>query len=40
MDDKRKDHPDPKTTPKRNHLRQLQAHNLSTDDVKNTNTTN
>ena len=36
MDDKRKDHPDPKSLPKK----QLLTHNVSTDDMENTNGTN
>ena len=40
MDDKRKEHPDSKRLPKRNHPEQLQIHNLPTDHVENTNGTN
>ena len=32
MDDKRKDPPDPKRSPKRNHTQQQQIHNVPTDD--------
>ena len=40
MDDHRKDHIDPKGSKKRNHSKQLQAHNLPTNDVENINNTN
>ena len=39
MDDQRKDYINPKG-PKRNHLKQLQTHNLPTDDVENIYSTN
>ena len=40
MDDQRKDHVDPKGPRQRNRPKQLQAHNLPTDDVENINSTN
>ena len=40
MDDLRKDHIDPKGAKQRNQPKQLQTHNLSTDDVENINRTN
>ena len=40
MDDRRKDHSDPKRPPKRNRPHQLQIHNVPTEDVENTNATN
>ena len=40
MDDQKKDHPDPKKTPHRNCLQQLQTHNVPADDMENTNGTN
>ena len=40
MDDERKDYPDPKRTPKRNRPKQLQTHNVPTDDIENTNSKN
>ena len=40
MDDKRKDRPDRKRLPKRHRPQQLQTHNVPTDDVENTNSTN
>ena len=40
MDNKRKDHPDPKKQPKWNCLQQLWTHNVPADDEENTNTTN
>ena len=40
MDDQRKDHIDPKGPKQRNHPKQLQAHNLPTDEVENINSAN
>ena len=40
MDDQRKDHIDPEGPNQRNRPKQLQTHNLSTDDVENINSTN
>ena len=40
MDDQRKDHIDPKGPKQRNRPKQLQTHNLPTNDVENTNSTN
>ena len=40
MDDQRKDHIDPKGSKQRNRLKQLQTHNLPTNDVENINSTN
>ena len=40
MDGQRKDHIDSKGPMQRNRLKQLQTHNLSTDDVENINSTN
>ena len=40
IDDQRKNHPDSKRTPKRNHPQQLQTHNVPINDVENTNGTN
>ena len=41
MDNQRKDHPDLKRTPKRNPpSQQKQIHNMPTDDIENTNSTN
>ena len=37
MDDKRKDHTDPKRPARRNRLQQLQTHNVPTNDMENTN---
>ena len=37
MDDKSKDHSDPKRSPKKNHPQQLQTHNMPTNYVENTN---
>ena len=37
MEDQRKDHIDPKGAKQRNRPKQLQAHNLPTDDVENIN---
>ena len=40
MDDQRKDQIHPERLPQKNHLKQLQTHNMSTYDVENTNDTN
>ena len=40
MDDQRKDHIDPKGAKQRNHHKQLQTHNLPTEDVENINSIN
>ena len=40
MDDQRKDHIDSNKSKRRNHPKQLQTHNLPTDDVENINSTN
>ena len=40
LDDQRKDHIDPKGPKQRNRSKQLQTHNLLTDDVENINSTN
>ena len=40
MDERRKDHIDPKGTKQRNHAKQLQTHYLPIDDVENINSTN
>ena len=40
MDDQKKDHLDPKECKQRNRPKQLQTHNLLTDDVENINNTN
>ena len=40
MDDQRNDHIDPKRPPQGNHPKQLQNHNVPTDDVENINGTN
>ena len=40
MDNQRKDHIDPKASKQRNYSKQLQTHNLPTDDVENINSTN
>ena len=40
MDDPRKDHIDPKGLMQRNHPKQLQTHNLITNDVENIDSTN
>ena len=40
MDDQRKDHIDPNGSKQRNRFKQLQTHNLPTDDVENINSTN
>ena len=39
-DDQRKDHIEPKVHKQRNHYKQLQTHNLPTDDVENIDSTN
>ena len=40
MDDQRKDHIDPEGHNQRNRPKQLQTHNLPTDDMENINSTN
>ena len=40
MDDQRKDHHDPERSPQKDYSEQLQTHNVPTDDVENTNSTN
>ena len=40
MDDQRDDDSNPKRSFQRNHPKQLETHNVPTDDVKNTNGTN
>ena len=40
MDDQRKDHPDPERPLSKNCHKQLLTHNMLTDEVENTNSTN